>query len=158
MSLPEAPKRQRRRCWFHASTVTVYVKTRSKVGWFWGHWVGGAARCPGIDLCSVCASGAERRLFTYVFIELERGEVMVFEIPERLHHLSKTLDEAVGTTLAISRDGTARNSRINILDVGLEDADELDVWPFVNSLGLNRISENAGLSSTEKIDCSEART
>lgn len=133
--LPDVPRTGRRRCWFRASTITKYVTIRSEVGWFIGHWKGGAVRCPGPELCTICASGATKRLFTYVFIEDEHGEVLVFEIPERLRELAEELEDEVGTQLAIVRDGTARNSRIDVLHVGREPSEKLDIWPFVNTLG-----------------------
>lgn len=135
MNLPDRPEQRRRRCWFHASTVTKYVTIRSEVGWFLGHWKGGCVRCSKPEVCTICDSGAAQRLFTYLMVECESGEVMVFEIPERLYDLSLELEDSVGTQLAISRDGTARNSRIEILITGYLPSEKLDIQPFIATLG-----------------------
>ncbi len=111
------------------------MQIRSEVGYFIGHWKRGAVRCPGEEVCSICASGGGRRLFTYWFIEDEHGEVLAFEIPERLRDLAEELENAAGTNLMIRRDGLARNSRIEIQVVGFEICDKLDIWPFVRTLG-----------------------
>lgn len=95
-------------------------------------------RCDQTPQCSICASGADQRLFTYIFIEDEQGEVLAFEIPERLVDLAEELGDSVGSQLAIRREGTARNSRIEILFVGSEIVDKLDIWPFVDTLGRSR--------------------
>lgn len=137
-SLPRVPKKRRRRCWFRASTTTKYVTVRSECGWFLGHWSGGAVRCDSTAECSICASGAGQRLFTYIFIEDEFGEILTFEIPERLIDLAEELGDSVGSQLAIRREGTARNSRIDIIIVGSEVVDKLDIWPFVDTLGRSR--------------------
>lgn len=136
--LPRVPKRHRRHCWFKASTITKYVTVRSECGWFLGHWSGGAVRCDQTPECSICASGADQRLFTYIFIEDENAEILTFEIPERLVDLAEELGDSVGSQLAIRREGTARNSRIEILVVGSEVVDKLDIWPFVDTLGRSR--------------------
>lgn len=75
------------------------------------------------------------RLFTYIFVEDEHGEVLVFEIPERLKELADRLDEEVGTSLAISREGTNRNSAILVIVVGHDHVEELDIFRFVDTLG-----------------------
>ncbi len=150
MSLPKVPKQRRRRCWFSASTVTCYVTVRSEVGWFFGHWKQGrAVRCDG-ETCSICSSGANKRLFTYIFIEDERGEILVFEIPERLYPTAEELTDAVGTQLAIRREGTARNARIEILITAYAPAEKLDVWPFVNTLagGIESVADRSSQSES----------
>jgi hypothetical protein len=95
-------------------------------------------------------------LFTYIFIEDERGEVLSFEIPERLVDLAEELGDCVGSQLAIRREGTARNSRIEILIVGSEVVDKLDIWPFVDTLGRSREVPKAAAPSSESFPCSEA--
>lgn len=150
MSLPKVPKQRRRRCWFSASTVTAYVTVRSDVGYFLGHWKsGGTVRCSGKE-CSICESGANQRLFTYIFVEDERGEVLVFEIPERLYPLSQELESAVGTQLAIRREGTARNARIEVLITAYAPSESLDIWPFVNSLagGIDSVAPSPSQSES----------
>lgn len=95
-------------------------------------------RCDSTPECSICASGAGQRLFTYIFVEDEHAEVLAFEIPERLREVADRLEDDVGCQLAIRREGTARNSRIEILFVGQEVCDKLDIWPFVDTLGRGR--------------------
>ncbi len=158
MPLPRVPKQRRRRCWFHASTVTKYVTVRSECGWFLGHWSGGAVRCDSSAECSICASGAAQRLFTYVFIEDEHGEVLAFEIPERMRDVAEELEDAVGTQLAIRREGTARNSRIEIITTGSEVVEKLDIWPFVDTLGKCRVVPKVADPNSESFPRSEART
>ncbi|KKL92434.1 hypothetical protein LCGC14_1884750 [marine sediment metagenome] len=106
-------------------------------------------RCDQSAECSICASGADQRLFTYIFIEDEHGEILTFEIPERLVDLAEELGDSVGTQLAIRREGTARNSRIEILVVGNEVVDKLDIWPFVDTLGRSREVPKAGVTQSE---------
>ena len=157
MALPKVPKRRRRQCWFHASTVTKYVTIRSEVGWFLGHWSGGAVRCDSSAECSICASGADQRLFTYIFIEDEYAEVYAFEIPERLFALADELGDSVGSQLAIRREGTARNSRIEILVVGGEVVEKLDIWPFVDTLGRSREVPKSGVTQSESFSPPKSR-
>ena len=143
MSLPDhSPGKQRRSCWFIASTVSKYVVVRSRVGWFAGHWIGRAnrsIRCAGDD-CATCASGHEPRVFTYVFLEDQFGEVRVWEIPERLFDLAREIESSVmegpGSELVISREGTAKNSAICASITGYRDVEELDIGKFVDTLGL----------------------
>jgi hypothetical protein len=133
----------RRRCWFHAASVTKYAKIRSRVGWFAGHWANGrSARCAGsAESCSVCASGKPCEFFFYVFLEVESGEVLVWNIPRRLEDLAREMDGSenggVGLLLAIRREGILRNSRIEAEIVGFEDVEELDIEPFVATLGVS---------------------
>ena len=156
--LPRVPERRRRRCWFRASTTTKYVTVRSECGWFLGHWSGGAVRCDSSAECSICASGAGQRLFTYIFIEDEHSEILVFEIPERLVDLAEELGESVGTQLAIRREGTAKNSRIEVIVVGSEVVDTLDIWPFVDTLGRSRETPKTTAPNSESFPFSKAES
>lgn len=143
MSLPDSsPGKQRRNCWLRVGTVTKYVVCRSKVGWFRGHWsrkMRRSIRCAG-DACPICASGETARVFTYVMVQVEGGEVLVWEIPERLYELAQELDSSLfggpGEVLSIVREGTALNSRLHACIVGHEDCDELDINTFVSTLGM----------------------
>ena len=153
--LPRVSDKRRRRCWFSASTTTKYVTVRSECGWFLGHWSGGSVRCDSTPDCSICASGAGQRLFTYLFVEDEHGEILVLEIPERLIDLAEELGDAVGTNLAIRREGTARNSRIEIIVVGSEVVDTLDIWPFVDTLGRCRETPKSTPTQSESFLRSE---
>lgn len=143
MALPErSVGKARRRCWFSASTVSKYVVVRSKVAWFGGHWIGSARRsirCSGKE-CTICKSGAVARVFTYVFVEQEDNEILVFEIPERLFGLAQELEASAtggpGCRLSISREGSAKNSAIVAMIVGFEECEELDSEAFVRTLGL----------------------
>lgn len=157
MSLPRVPKQRRRRCWLHASTVTKYVTVRSECGWFLGHWSGGCVRCDSSSECSICASGANQRLFTYIFVEDEHSEILAFEIPERLRDLADELEDSVGTQLAIRREGTARNSRIDIIITGSEVVEKLDIWPFVDTLGKKAPGSKVADPNSESFPSSEAR-
>lgn len=142
MSLPSNEGRQRRRrCWFHASSITKYVVVRSRVGWFEGHWSqrgGRSIRCAGAE-CSICASGREPEVFWYLFVALDTGEVLVWNPPARLEPLMRELDEqidgGVGCVLGIQREGLRSNSRIQAAIVGYEPCEELDIAPFVATLG-----------------------
>lgn len=158
MSLPRVPRSRRRRCWLQASTVTKYVTVRSEVGWFLGHWKGGSVRCDSSPECTICGSGSSQRLFTYIFVEDEHAEVLVFEIPERLRELADELEDSVGTTLAIRREGTARNARINVVILGHESVDRLDIWPFVDTLGKGSDAGRFASPHSESVPLSEART
>ena len=113
-------------------------------------------RCDQTPQCSICASGADQRLFTYIFIEDEHGEVLTFEIPERLIDLAEELGDSVGSQLAIRREGTARNSRIEILVVGSEVVDKLDIWPFVDTLGRSREVPKTTAPNSESFPSSNA--
>lgn len=139
--IPSARERKRRACWFHASSVTKYVIVRSRVGWFAGHWSARgnrSARCAGSE-CPICASGAEAEIFTYVFVETEHGDVLAWQIPERLRDLARELEastfEGPGCQLAIAREGVHRNSRVTAVITGFEHVEELDIEPFVRTLG-----------------------
>lgn len=112
-------------------------------------------RCDQTPQCSICASGADQRLFTYIFIEDEHGEILTFEIPERLVDLAEELGDSVGVQLAIRREGTARNSRIEILLVGNEVVDKLDIWPFVDTLGRSREVPKCDVTQSESFLPSE---
>lgn len=134
-------KKTRRSCWLRATGSTRYVTIRSRFGWFEGHWSnahGGTVRCPGAE-CPICESGAEPRVFVYAFVELEHGEVVVFEFPERLRELVQEIDgsptRGVGVQVAIRREGVHRNSPVSVLVTGFEAVEEVDVAPFVSTLG-----------------------
>jgi len=71
-------------------------------------------------------------------VEDEHGEVLIFEMPERLYDLAQELEDGVGTQLAIRREGSAQNARIEILMTGFERVAELDIEPFVRTLGVSR--------------------
>jgi hypothetical protein len=139
----------RRRCWFHASSVTKYVIVRSRVGWFEGHWRGGRSfRCPGKNAgCSTCESGKEPEIFWYLFVETDSGEVLVWNPPRRLEDLLREIDSSenggVGLQLAIRREGIRQNSRIEAEIVGVCECEDLDVEPFVSTLGIR--SEDTAL-------------
>jgi hypothetical protein len=141
--LPESsPGKQRRNCWLRVGTITKYVVVRSKVGWFLGHWsakLRRTIRCSG-ESCTICASGAEPRVFTYVFVHTEDHEVLVWEIPERLFALAQEIEQSLmqgpGCVLALSREGTAINARLSASIVGFEEVDELDITAFVETLGV----------------------
>lgn len=143
MALPErSPGKQRRRCWFSPSSTTKYVTIRSKVGWFEGHWIGKAnrsIRCSGKS-CTICASGHSPRVFTYVFVEEQSGEILVWEIPERLFDLAREIEgsvfEGVGVVVAVGREGVYANSAITAVVVDEREAEELDIQTFVATLGL----------------------
>lgn len=79
------------------------------------------------------------RTFTYVFVQGEESEVLVLEIPERLFEVAQEIEASAtggpGVCLSIRREGSAKNSPIGILIVGQEECDELDIEPFVSTLG-----------------------
>ena len=107
-----------------------------------GHWSGRArrsTRCGG-EGCTICASGDQVRIFTYVMVELEDETIRVWEIPERMYDLARELEasahEGVGCQLAIRREGTAANSRLWASIVGESLVEELEIGPFVDTLGL----------------------
>lgn len=87
----------------------------------------------------MCAAGSEPRAFTYVLVELEDGQVVVWEIPERLRSIAHTIDDAAAdgdaTVLNLRKDGTAVNSPIVAVAIGFEAIRMLDVEPFVATLG-----------------------
>ncbi len=112
-------------------------------------------RCDSSPECSICLSGADQRLFTYIFVEDDLGEVYAFEIPERLFALADELGDSVGSQLAIRREGTARNSRIEIIIVGCSVVDKLDIWPFVDTLGRSREVPKANVTQSESFVRSE---
>lgn len=157
MPLPEVEKKRRRSLWFLASSVTAHVTLRSRVGWFLGHWKGGSVRCPGEDQCSICASGAQQRLFTYFFVELHDGNVMVFEMPERLVDTARELENAPGTMLAITRDGLFKNSPILVVITGHRDVEELDLEPFMNTIGWSKESKSPTQEPVRVLPFPEAR-
>lgn len=137
----EKEKRNRRSAWFRASTVTKYLRIRSQVGWFRGHWTkkaGGSVRCIGAE-CVFCSSGDRARVFLYVFVEDAEGEVLVWEIPWRLRDVAYELEQqtwkGVGCVVSVCREGVMSNSRICASIVGEERVEELDIWAFVDSLG-----------------------
>lgn len=160
--IPErGPSKKRRRCWLKASPTTRYVTLRSSIGWFLGHWsprFGGCVRCPGPD-CPICESGLDPIAFTYAFVELEDGEVMVFEFPERLRELVMDIDSSptrgVGCQVAIRREGPHRNSAISALVTGFEAVEEIDLQPFLSTLGKpgwhQSIQENSALQQDRTV-------
>ena len=124
-------------------------------------------RCPG-EGCLICESGDPPRVFMYIFVEIENGDVLVFEIPERMRALALELEgslyEGPGCQLSIFRDGTALNSKIDARVVGFEACEELDIWSFVSTLGnrtagqLPQDSENsASESKPERLHASLAK-
>jgi hypothetical protein len=161
--LPDSsPGKQRRNCWLRVGTVTKYVVVRSKVGWFRGHWsrqIGRSIRCAG-DGCTICATGVQARVFTYVMVEDQNGEVLVWEIPERLFALAQELEASLfngpGCVLGIVREGTAKNSRLNAFITDQQDTEELDIWAFVDTLG--GTLDNASSSSLKESALSKAAT
>jgi hypothetical protein len=74
-----------------------------------------------------------------VFVQGESGEVLVFEIPERLFEVAQEIESSPcggpGVVLSIVREGKAKNSRVEVVVVGYEPADELDIGRFVSTLG-----------------------
>lgn len=146
MSIPDAQYlgKQRRRCWLRASTQSKYVTTRSAVGYFIGHWSAAARRslrCEGSG-CPICASGGEPKAFMYCFVELAEGEVMVWEISPRLLDLAMEIDElakrGIACLVQIWREGTAQNSPVSARVLDQKELDELDIVPFIDSLGYQR--------------------
>lgn len=142
MSIPAPPSNGRRgRVWIRATETTIHGVVCSRVGYFSGHWsarLRRSVRCLG-DVCPVCISGEEPRPFYYIFVELDDGSRGVFEIPTRHFEFAEWLDETesggVGVRIAIWKDGKAKNSPLNLRSEGFEEVDELDIWPFVQTLG-----------------------
>jgi hypothetical protein len=131
----------RRSCWLRVGSITKYVIVRSQAGWFEGHWINNgarSARCAG-ERCTICATGKEPEIFWYLFVQQDNGEVVVWNVPRRHEQLIRYLDEqannGVGSILALHRTGIRSNSPIDVDVVGFEQAEELDIWPFVETLG-----------------------
>lgn len=131
----------RRSCWLRVGTLTKYVVVRSRVGWFLGHWIAGgrrSARCPGAE-CLICAGGKEPEVFWYLFVQQENGEVVVWNVPRRFEDLITMLEESpghgIGCVLSLVREGVRQNSPISVGIQGEEAAEELDIEPFVKTLG-----------------------
>lgn len=133
----------RRSCWLRIGSITKYVIVRSQVGWFAGHWIAGGSRsvrCAG-ESCSICQTGKDAEIFWYVFAQQENGEIVVWNIPRRheslVQHLANERSNGIGVVLSLHREGVRSNSPINVGVVGFEEAEELDIWPFVETLGRN---------------------
>lgn len=157
MSLPSGERaRQRRRCWFRASTSSKYVVTRSQCGYFLGHWSAKfrrSVRCSG-EGCPFCASGLDPRAFVYVFVEDPRDGVMVWELGSRLFDLAVEIDEAAlrgqACRIQVWREGTAVNSAVSARCLEHLALDELDISAFVNSLGKVPEGVESQLSSSRE--------
>jgi hypothetical protein len=120
----------------------VRVVVRSRLGWFYGHWdadVKRSRRCADRE-CALCARGLEKRTFGYCWVELPNGETQVLELSGRQGELAYSLQQrgtgSVGTVLIIQKTGPARNSPIQIIEGDTVSCEELDIWGFVNTLGL----------------------
>lgn len=142
MSLPRKRENQRRRSvWFRVSTVPKQILTRSEVGFFEGHWISrnfGSVRCPG-EGCTVCAAGRELQAWLYVFVEVDGGEVLVWNIPNRLRELAEQIDDhasrGLGLRLALWREKPASNAPILHHCLEPESIETLDIDTFVDTLG-----------------------
>jgi hypothetical protein len=118
------------------------VIVRSRVGYFYGHWDSEARRsrrCCDYG-CEFCQRGATKRTFAYIWVELFDGDTRVMELSGRHAELAVELHDrgvgAVGQVLYVEKTGTAKNSPISIMQGETEPCEELDIWGFVNTLGL----------------------
>lgn len=138
-------------CWFRATTKRSRLVVRSRLGYFEGHWDSVARRsrrCSEYG-CEFCQRGAVKRTFAYVWVEDHAGETMVMELSGRHADLAVELfergTEAVGQVLFVEKTGSAKNSPVSILQAEKQACEELDIWGFVNTLGLP--AKSVGLES-----------
>ena len=150
-SIPDrATGRRRMGCWFRVGSTAKYVVVRSRVRFFMGHFSGRhgrSLRCPG-DGCPFCNAGGQPEAFTYVMVEDSQAAVLVWEISRRLRSFAQEVDDLVARgsspRIQVWREGTASNSPIDARVVDLVPLDEIDIQPFVDTLGRWEMPADSG--------------
>ena len=96
-----------------------------------------------------------------MWVELDSGEVVCWEIPGRMRELLELIEQASeigrGVVVAVWRERAAANSRIDARVITVVDVDPLDVWAFVATLGNGSVAK-LNPAQSESVDARSAMT